>query len=261
MSYFKNKVVWITGASSGIGEAIAIEANRAGATLILSARRPSELERVKNALPNPSLLCICIQVDMTNYNCFASAIETAITQTGTIDILINNAGISQRSFAIDTTFEDEQKLFSTNVIGLIGFTKQIIPLFLTKKSGQIVVISSTMGKIYTPYRSAYAASKHALMGYFNCLRLELPSYITISIILPGYINTPIVDNAIGGKGIVDSANAKGISATIFAIKALQAIALQKKEIYIGGIRERLAIALCTYFPSIYNRIINHQKVV
>lgn len=162
---FNNKIVWLTGASSGLGEAMAKAFNAAGTKLILSSRNASDLQRVQASLPRQEIPSAILPLDLRQYAAFPALAQQAIALFGNIDILVNNAGISQRSLAIDTPFEDDLKILETDLIGTIALTKAMLPHLLERK-GQIVVISSVMGKINTKYRSTYAAAKHGVVGFF-----------------------------------------------------------------------------------------------
>jgi short-subunit dehydrogenase len=259
-SYFKNKIVWITGASSGIGEALAYELNKNGAFVILSARNTDELQRVKNALPNKNIDSTILPLDMQNTASFETLTASIIDKYQRIDILINNAGISQRALAMDTTLSDDKKILDTNLFGPIALSKSVLPYFIKQGNGHIVNISSVMGKINTKYRTTYAASKHGMIGYFDSLRLELEGKVKITNIMPGFINTNIVKNAVSTEYKEQNLNKAGMSATHFAIKAVRAIAKQKREIYIGGFLEGFALVMKRLSPTLFDLIIKNKKV-
>ena len=163
---FQDKVVWITGASSGIGEALAVKFSQLGVRLILSSRREDELNRVFKNCSNPEKHLV-LPMDMAKSEEFAQKKKVEMDRFGQIDILINNAGISQRSKMIDTNLETERKIMEINYFGSAALTKTVLPEMVNNQSGHIVVVSSLMGKFSTPSRSTYAASKHALVGYFR----------------------------------------------------------------------------------------------
>jgi len=172
MTSLKNKVIWITGASSGIGEALAVEMSKLNVKLILSSRRKEELERVKGLCKKPENVSI-LPIDLAFTDTLGLATESAISFYGHIDILVNNGGISQRSLAKDTDLSVDRKLMDVNYFGTIGLTKALLPHFLKRKSGQFVTVTSLTGKFGTAYRSGYAASKHALHGFFESLQAEI----------------------------------------------------------------------------------------
>jgi short-subunit dehydrogenase len=267
MSKLKDKVIWITGSSSGIGEALAYELARKGAKLILSARRKSELERVKGnciarAQPNVRILSI----DLSKPETLKLSTEAAIQLFGHVDILVNNSGISQRSFVKDTVVAVDRQLMEINYFGAIALTKYLLPHFLNRKSGHFVAVSSVTGKFGTPYRSGYAASKHALHGFFDSLRAELwkqcPT-ISVTLICPGFIHTPITLAAVTGDGSplgkMDEGQYKGMPADQCAVKIARAIERRKNEVYIGG-REVLGVYLKRWFPNLFARIIRKTAV-
>ena len=261
MSKLNNLKVLITGASSGIGEALALELNKRGAIVILCARNEGELKRVQNRL-NKEVSSTTLVYDVTNFNSAQEVLNEVIRAYGGIDILINNAGISQRSLAQDTSFEDEKRIIDINVLGVMAITKACLPHIIRSK-GQIVVMNSVMGKINTKYRSTYAASKHALIGYFDSLRLEVEDLgVNILTILPGFIATNITKNAVGSTQdiIENSENNKGLTPTQFAAKAADAMESRKNEIYIGGFRERFAMIFRKFAPGLFNYFIKKQKV-
>ncbi len=162
MSTLSGKVIWITGASSGIGEALTYELVRKGAKLILSARRKEELERVKgNCTAEAQPFIRLLPLDLSEPSTLKLSAEAAIQLFGHIDILINNGGISQRSLAKDTTLDVDRRIMEVDYFGSLALTKHILPHFLKRKAGHFVTITSVMGKIGTPYRTGYAAAKHA----------------------------------------------------------------------------------------------------
>jgi short-subunit dehydrogenase len=258
------KTVWITGASSGIGEALAYEFNKKGAHVILSARRVEELERVKEGCIHPEETVKILPVDLADAASFAGKAEEALELFGSVDMLINNGGISQRATAEESTMETIRKLMEVNFFGAVGLTKAILPRMIEQKSGHIVVISSVMGKIGTRDRSAYAASKHALHGWFDCLRQELYEYnINVTLVCPGYVKTNVTVNALTGEGEkfnkMGDAHKKAMSSEEFARKLLPKLAREKEEVYIGGV-ETLSIYLKRWAPGLLNAILKRAKI-
>ncbi|HEY3406414.1 MAG TPA: SDR family oxidoreductase [Ohtaekwangia sp.] len=268
MGKLQNKVIWITGASSGIGEALAYELARKGARLILSARRKEELERVKGncvAASQPNIRTL--PLDLTKTETLKLSTEAAIQIFGHVDILVNNGGISQRSFAKDTLLDVDRKLMEVNFFGAVALTKNILPHFLKRKSGHYVTVSSVTGIFGTPYRSGYAASKHALHGFFDSLRAELwkdvGDAISVTMICPGFIRTPITLSAVTGDGSplgkMDEAQYKGKPAEWCAEKIARAIEKKKEEVYIGGI-ETLGVRFKRLFPKWFSKYIRKASV-
>jgi dehydrogenase/reductase SDR family protein 7B len=258
---FNNKVVLITGASSGIGEGLAKAFNAAGAKVILSSRNVKELERVQQSFTKPEISSLVLPMDIQKYLELQTLAEKALLAFGKIDILINNAGISQRELAIDTPFEEDLRIIEIDLLGTIALTKALLPHFVKNGDSQIVVISSVMGKINTKYRTAYAAAKHGLVGYFESLRLELDGTVNVCNIMPGFIATNIVKNAVSQSYNPNNQNASGIKPDEFAKKALKAIYARKNNVYIGGIKEQFAMLLKRISPTIFDIFIKKMKVV
>jgi dehydrogenase/reductase SDR family member 7B len=257
---FKDKIVWITGASSGIGEGLAKAFNAEGAKVILSARNVEELKRVQASFSNPSTPSVVLPLDLQKYMDIMPITERAIKAFGKVDILVNNAGLSQRSLALETDFKDDLRILEVDLIGTIALTKSILPHLVQQKDAQIVVISSVMGKINTKYRTTYAAAKHGIVGYFESLRLELEGQVNVCNIMPGFINTNIVKNAVSLTFNPNNQNAAGMSPDVFAQHALKAIAQRKKDVFVGGYKERFAMILKRVSPSLFDYFIKNMKV-
>ncbi len=260
----QKKVVWITGASSGIGEALAYEFNKKGTLLILSARREEELLRVQSECENWEETVKILPLDLEDTGALQKKAEDAMELFGSIDMLINNGGISQRAFAVDSKMETIRKVMEVNFFGTVAITKAVLPHMIAQKSGHIVVISSVMGKIGTKYRSVYAASKHALHGWFDCLRQEVYDHqIDVSLVCPGFVKTNVTVNALTADGDkynqVDDALKKAMSPEEFAKRLLPKLAKRKEEIVIGG-TEILAVYLKRLAPSLLNKILKRSKV-
>jgi len=265
MSRLKNKVVWLTGASSGIGEALAYELSEKGAQLILSARRKQELERVKGNCPSGSQPGIRIlPLDLEKPDTLQLSTQAAIQIFGHIDILINNGGISQRGLVADTSLAVDRKLMEVNYFGPIALTKYLLPHFIQRREGHYVNVSSLTGKFGTPYRSGYAASKHALHGFFDALRAEqFKNNIGVTMVCPGFIRTPLTLSALTADGSplnkMDEAQYKGKPADWCARKIVAAIEKGKEEVYIGG-REVFGVYIKRFFPEIFSKIIRRVAV-
>jgi short-subunit dehydrogenase len=263
MSANKNKVVWITGASSGIGEALAYAFASEGAKLVLSARRTEELMRVKNSLRLPDPDVLILPLDLADTSKANELTQQVISKFGRIDILINNGGMSQRSLTKDTSLEIDRKLMEVNFFGTVALTKSVLPYMLKQKSGHIIAMSSIAGKFGFYFRSAYSASKHALHGFFEALRMEIQNdNVKILIVCPGKIHTNISINAItsdGGKhNKMDESQKNGVSAEVCAQKILKGIKNNKEEIFIGG-KELRAIWVKRFFPDLFSKMIKKQK--
>lgn len=260
---FKDKVVWITGASSGIGEHLTYAFADQGAKLIISSRNEKELQRVKNNCKDD--VEIFVQpLDLMDLHSMPKLAKKMIDQFGFINILVNNGGISQRALAKETQIDVDQKIMTVNFLGSVALTKAVLPFMIHQQFGQIVVISSVLGKIGVPYRSAYAASKHALHGYFDSLRAEVhQDNIKVSIICPGYVHTNVTINALKGDGsknnkMADSTR-NGMEPDVFAQKALHAIAKEKEEVLIGG-REIMGPILKRIAPRLWSNFAKKMKL-
>ncbi|UKT63999.1 SDR family oxidoreductase [Pedobacter mucosus] len=258
-----SKIVWITGASSGIGEALVYQYFKAGDKLIISGRNRDELFRVKANCQN-SFNVHVLPFDLSETEILKSKAEDAIKIFGKIDLLVNCGGISQRGLALETSLEIEQKIINTNFWGTVILSKAVLPLMIANGGGQIIVISSLVGKFGTKLRSAYSASKHALHGYFDSLRSEVyDQNINITIVCPGFIKTNVSINALTasgtGQGIMDDAQSNGMSAETCAIEIVKAIKNKKEEVYIGG-KETKAVLLKRFFPNLFSKKIRQAKV-
>ena len=237
---FANKVVWITGASSGIGKHLAIELSQQNAKLILSSRNVEALKAVKTLCKHPEQIQL-VTLDLEDYTNLNAKVEEAIACYNTIDILVNNGGISQRALAKDTTITVDKRILDINYLGTIALTKALLPHFITKQSGHIVATTSIVGKIGTPLRSSYAASKHALHGFFDSLRAEVHNdNIAVTLVCPGYVKTNVSINALTGNGTaqnaMDKATQNGITPEHFAKLMAKAIHKKKQEVYIAGFK-------------------------
>jgi len=252
---FNDKVIWITGASSGIGEALAFAFSAARAKLILSSRRLEELERVRNACSNPEMVMV-LPLDLLDASSLEGKTAEAIACFGHIDIMIHNGGISQRSLVAETDIAVHRKVMELDYFSYIIITKALLPHFVERKSGHFVVMSSVMGKIGTPMRSAYAAAKHALHGYFDCLRAEVsPMNIKVTLLTPGYIQTNVTRNAVtkdgNPLGTVGQNIASGLPAGEAAKQILKAISKGVYECYIGKFGgEKIALWLNRFLPVV-----------
>jgi short-subunit dehydrogenase len=261
---FQNKVVWITGASSGIGEALAYAFAREGARLVISARRTEELQRVAQQTRLPSNQVFILPLDSEKPELFQPSVRQVVQAFGRIDILILNAGISQRSFVKDTDLSIDRRLMEINYFGVIGLTKAVLPVFLEQHSGHFVVTSSVVGYVGTPMRSAYAASKHALHGFFDSLRAEhWRDNLQVTLVCPGYIKTDISLNAVNEKGEkhnrMDANQARGMLPEVCANRITKAIRRRRQEVYIGG-KEIWGIYLKRFFPKLLSRMLRNYNI-
>jgi short-subunit dehydrogenase len=261
---FIKKIVWITGASSGIGKSLALELSKLNVQLILSSRNEAELNNVKSECKNPSNIKI-LPLDLENYNSLSLKVNDALLLFDGIDILFNNGGISQRSLAKDTSIEVDKRIMDINYLGTVALTKAILPHFLKKNSGYFVVTTSIVGKIGTPLRSSYSASKHALHGFFDSLRAEVyKNNIKVTLVCPGFVQTNVSLNALTGDGTpqnkMDGATKKGLTSEAFAKLLLKAVKKEKQEVYIGGFKEKLGVYTKRYFPKLFSIMIRKLAV-
>nr|WP_121269574.1 SDR family oxidoreductase [Pedobacter schmidteae] len=259
----KNKVIWITGASSGIGEALVYAYNNTGAKLILSSRNRDELYRVKSACKSPVNIHV-LPLDLENTDSLADKAEDAIRIYGHIDILINCGGVSQRSLALETTLATEQRLMNINFWGTVALSKAVIPNMIQHGGGKVICISSLVGKFGTRFRSSYAASKHALHGYFDSLRSEVfDKNIQITIVCPGFIKTNVSINALTAdgtpQGTMDEGQDNGVPAADCARQIVAAINQNKEEVYIGG-KEVKGVWFKRFFPLKFSKYMRTAKV-
>ena len=261
---FTNKIVWITGASSGIGKALAIELSKQNVQLILSSRNEAKLKQVKTACENSSNVKV-LPLDLEDYINLSAKTSEALKLFGSIDVLFNNGGISQRSLAKDTAIEVDKRIMDINYLGTVALTKALLPHFIEKNSGCFVVTTSIVGKIGTPLRSSYSASKHALHGFFDSLRAEVyKNNIKVTLACPGFVQTNVSLNALTGDGTpqkkMDSATKNGLTSDHFVKLLLKAVKREKEEVYIGGFKEKLAVYVKRFFPKLLSIMIRKLAV-
>ncbi|WDE02295.1 SDR family oxidoreductase [Thalassomonas actiniarum] len=259
----KGQVSWITGASSGIGEAVAQLLATDGHKLILSARRRDELDRVK---------ALCLQagasdedvyvlvLDMTDFDIMAQKVQEAQSQFGRIDFLFNNAGISQRSLCVDSELHTYRTLFEVDVFGQIALTKLVLPIMLAQGSGHLSVTASVAGKVGVPYRTGYCAAKHAMMGFFDALRAEVArENIYVSTVTPGFIRTNISNKALNGDGSefgkMDQDIQAGMDVAQAASKIVKGWKKGRPEIAVGKGMEMHALWIKRFFPKLLQKIV------
>lgn len=263
MINLRNKTVWITGASSGIGEALAYQFAQEGAKIVLSARRQNELQRVAQATGLSENRVLILPMDMLEFDKFPAKVQTVLDYFGQIDFIVQNAGVSQRSYVMDTQFKVYRDLMELDFFSVVAFTQALLPHLTERKAGHFVVISSIAGKIGVPLRGGYGAAKHAVIGFFDSLRAEIwRDNINVTTICPGYIKTQISYNALdssGNKhGKMDDNQAHGMTADVFAQKALKAIKTNKREVYIGGAYEVFGVYLKRFLPSTVYRMVRKK---
>lgn len=258
-----NKIVWITGASSGIGKELAIQLSKKKCKLILSSRNEIALEKVKTLCDNNDKVSI-LPLDLANYNNMNTIVKSAFSIFGNIDILVNNGGISQRSLIIETSIDVDKKLMEVDYLGTVALSKALLPYFIEKKDGYFVTVSSVMGKFSSPYRSSYCGAKHALHGFFDALRLEHEKdNVKVTMICPGFVNTNVARNALTGDGSLqknqDSATQNGLSPEVFCKQMIKAIEKEKFEAYIGK-KEIFGVYLKRFFPKLLHKFVLKNQV-
>ena len=261
---YKDLTIWITGASSGIGEALTIAFSKRGARIILSGRDEENLALVKSRCKN-SKKHIVIPFDITDVEQAKLAYATAKTQAGKIDWLINNAGISQRALIMDTTEDVERQIMEIDYFAQTRLSRLVLPDMLEQGGGKIVMISSVAGLLGTQYRGAYGAAKAAIHMWANSLRAELHEQgIEVATIFPGFIQTNISINALTGdgsaQGTMDEATNKGLTATTFAKQVVKALTKGEEYIIVAGNKEKLATRVNRLSPPKLYKLIRESKV-
>lgn len=261
MRTFKDQVVWVTGASSGIGLALVRQLDAEGAKIILSSRNLEKLEHVLSSLAGSDHMIL--PLDLENSTEAANWAKTVHDKYGRIDCLINNGGMSQRSEAHLTSLEIDRRMMEVNYFGNIALTKAVVPYMIAQNSGHIVVVSSIAGKFGFYLRSAYSAAKHALHGFYESLAMEQEKNgIHVTIACPGKINTDISLNALneeGNKhGQMDHNQMTGMSAEQCALEMLLAVKEGRREVLIGN-KEIKAVTLKRLFPRLFWRVIRRQS--
>lgn len=256
------QTVWITGASSGIGEALAVRFAQDSARVVLSARRENELQRVATRCREAGLAAnevLVLPLDVTDWDSLPAAVQTVLDTFGSIDLLVNNAGVSQRSLCKDTDMAVYQKLMDVDVMGQIALTKAVLPHMLEKGAGHLAVTSSVAGKVGAPMRTGYCAAKHAVMGFFDALRAEVEGQgVKVSTITPGFIRTDISRNALAGDGAAygeeDEDIAGGMDVNECADVIFKGLQAQKREIPVGKGKEMAALWIKRISPEALFRI-------
>lgn len=236
MTKIKNQTVWITGASDGIGKALAIAMAKKGARIILTARNEKKLNAVKESLAGDSHMVF--PMDLLKTDEIQSKANELLSKVNHIDILVNNAGITQRSLTKDTALEVDRKIMELDYFAVIILTKAVLPSMLARKSGLIVSVSSLAGKVGIPFRSAYCAAKHAVIGFMGALRAESKAdNIKVLVVSPGSIRTDISKHALEGDGsthnIVDPLVANGMPVEECARQMVEAIETDKSDLNVA----------------------------
>ncbi|MGB1075151.1 MAG: SDR family oxidoreductase [Flavobacteriales bacterium] len=259
------KVVWITGASSGIGRSTALAWAKKGATVILSSRRKAALEAVRDAAPDSLKDQMhVLPLDLGRSNEMVSHVEAVVTKFSHVDVMVHCGGISQRSRVIDTSLEVDRQIMEIDYFGTVALTKALLPHFISRQKGHFVVVTSLMGLFSSPLRSGYCGAKHALHGFFESLRAEHHGDgIHVTIVCPGFIHTDISKNAMVGdgsqQGTMDQKTGQGLSPHVCAERLIRAVERKKPLILIGK-SEILGAYLARFFPGLLRRLVRKAAV-
>lgn len=261
-NWFHNRTIWITGASSGIGEALAMQAAAAGARVILTARREAELQRVRAACADPGKIAV-LPLDLTEFDAEA-ALATAEAFFGPVDVLVNNAGISQRGTVLQTQEAVYRRIFELDFFACLKLNKAVLPGMVTRQRGHVVTVSSVVGYVGTPMRSGYAAAKHALHGFHDAMRAEVwRDGVKVTLICPGYIRTQVSVNAVtpdgGQHGVMDEGQQRGMAPEVCAQHIWKAVVRGREEVLIGR-REAVFVYLRRWFPWLLSFALKRAKV-
>jgi dehydrogenase/reductase SDR family member 7B len=264
MKYFHHKTVLITGASSGIGKALAITIAGKNVQLILASRNTENLALVQSECLEKGATCEIFELDVSNDDAIVSFSNALKLKYKSIDVLINNAGISQRSQAEETSLLVDRRIMELNFFGQVSMTKQLWPLLCQSAHANIVLISSVVGTFGFPQRSAYSASKHALEGFFESWMLEnTRENIHFTIVSPGRVQTNISSAALKADGTahqkMDEGQINGIPADVCASKIIAGIIKNKRKVYVVQ-KEMILIILRKFWPSLFIKLVKKLKL-
>lgn len=261
--HFNEKTIWITGATSGIGKAVALELSAENCHLILSGRNEDALKEVETLCKKNGSQVTSVPFDLGNEKTIEDAFNTVKEKKLKVDALYNFGGISQRALVSETPLFVDRKIFEVNYFGTIFLTKLVLPEMIKNGGGQIAATSSLVGKFGFPYRSSYSASKHALHGFFESLLAEnKANNILVSMIIPGFINTNISVNAVNSEGAahgkLDQNQAKGMPADICARIICKGLKKEKKEILVGK-KDKIMVHIRRFLPRLYYYLASRVK--
>lgn len=260
---FQDRVVWVTGASSGIGRSLARAFDEAGARLILSGRDRGRLEAVREACRHPNEVHL-LPFDLAALESIPDVASRGLAAWGHVDCMVHNAGMALRSRVADAPIALDQQVMAANYFGPLALTKALLPSMVTRHSGHFVVVSSLSGKYGVPQLSAYAASKHALHGCFESLRAELHAEgIRVTMVVPGIVRTPILERALTGSGEAYRKSfeeyQRGMNPDVCATRIVRAVARGKEEVLIGG-TEIATVYLKRFFPTLLSALIRSHPM-
>lgn len=258
----KEKYIWITGASSGIGASLVIKLNAMGANVIASARREEKILQIKESCKFPENVFI-LPLDITNQHSIENAVKE-VKRLKELDLVIHNAGIAQKGLVIENGMDVYRRIMETNYFGTVGLTKAILPIFLNQGFGWFSIVSSFAGVLGVPGRSAYAASKHALHGFFDSLKAEhMCCKLDVTFIIPGFINTNITVKGLKGNGQpygkLEKSHCQGMTAGECATGIIDGLQKKKKRIIVGKI-EVLLLYINRISPSLGKYIIRNHPM-
>nr|CAG4642567.1 EOG090X07KM [Evadne anonyx] len=265
----EGKVVVITGASSGLGEALAHIFYKEGCRLVLASRRYSELARVRDALLSSCsrkgnvVPPVIIQLDLGEMGKIQDVVNSILRIYGHVDILVNNAGVSYRGEISETAPDVDSRIMNINYLGTVMLTKALLPSMMERKSGRILMIGSLQAKLAIPFRSAYAASKHALQAFSDCLRAEVSCYnIGVTVVNPGYIKTNLSLNALTGTGEqygqMDKTTETGLDSTVAALKIVAAVRRKQDELMLCAWYYHIVVYVRSLFPKLFFAIMERR---
>lgn len=262
MKDLNNKIVWITGASDGIGKELAIQLAQEGAEIILTARSIDKLNAVKDSLSGSGH--IVYPMDLLKVDMIHGGVKEVLTKVERVDILVNNAGISQRSLTTETSLEVDRKIMEIDHFAKVAMTKSILPHMVSRKEGMIITISSVAGKLGAPMRSAYSAAKHAIIGFMDALRAEIHAdNIKIMVVTPGSVQTNVSKNALEGDGkkhnVTDPAIANGMPVEDCVKAIIKGIKNETPELLIARGKERFAVYARRYYPTMLFKMMTKIK--
>lgn len=267
------KTVWITGASSGLGEALAHRFAQQGARLLLSARRVERLERVRDAVSSTDVLSAhggttrpeveLLPLDLADFPSLADKTAQALSRMGRIDVMVHNAGVGQRGLVTESTFAVDRHLLDVNFLGPVAITKALLPSMIDARSGHFVVISSVLGLMSMKRRAGYCASKHALHGYFNALRAEVDELgVRVLLVCPGHIDSEFSQQALDGEGrrhgVNDAGSRVGLSPDQCAEQTVRGLSRGLAEIYPAK-WETAGIYLNRLAPSLMRKVVARMR--
>lgn len=263
--FYQDEWVWITGASSGIGKELVKQAYADNAKVLLASRKTKDLEQIASEMGLEKGRYAVEKLDLENYKQISAFTKRYLKKYGIPKVVIHNGGISQRSLTKETSLATIEKIMNTNFYGAVELTRTMLPDILNQKPVHFAVISSVAGKIGSPLRSAYSASKFALVGFFHALRAEEEkSGIFVTMVYPGFIQTNISKNALLGDGSstgkMDSVIESGLPVQLCAHRILHAVANKQREVVVAGMKEKFGLFLQTFIPSLFFKMIQSVKV-